>query len=78
MGRMQELTVWTQEVVEKLEEREAVPALGWLDLQGGVHVHSVEGQEVLCMFHHQVRPPREGLKIQQEERGTEVKGGGGV
>ena len=63
---MQELTVGPEEVVEQLEEREAVPALGRLNLKSGVHVDGVEGQEVLCMLHHEVRPPRKRLETQQE------------
>lgn len=59
--RMRELTVVAEEVVEKLEEGEAVPALGGLDLEGGIHVDGVEGQEVLCMLHHEVCPPCKGL-----------------
>lgn len=61
---MQVLTVQTEEVVEQLEKREAVPALGGLDLQSGVHVDGVKRQEVFGVLHHEVRPPRKGLETQ--------------
>lgn len=62
---MLSLTVHSQEVVEQLEEGEAVPAVGRLNLKSCVHVSRVQTQEGLCMLHHQVRPPGEGL---QDER----------
>lgn len=62
----QELTVQTEEVVEQLEKREAVPALGGLDLQSGVHVDGVKGQEVFSVLHHEVRPPRKCLETQHD------------
>lgn len=65
------LTVCPEEVVEELEKREAVPALGGLDLQSGVHVDGVESQEVLCMLHHEVSPPGERLRTQQEGQQTD-------
>ena len=67
---MLSLTVHSQEVVEQLEEGEAVPAVGRLNLKSCVHVGRVQTQEGLCMLHHQVRPPGEGL---QEERGTDTE-----
>lgn len=60
-----QLTVCPEEVVEQLEERKAVPALRGLDLQSGIHVYGVEGQEVFCMLHHEVRPPCKCLETQQ-------------
>lgn len=62
------LTVCPEEVVEQLKEREAVPALGGLDLQCRIHVGGVQCQEVLCMLHHEVRPPREGLARRRARR----------
>lgn len=64
------LTVCPEEVVEQLEERKAVPALGGLDLQSGIHVDGVEGQKVFCMLHHEVRPPCKCLETQQGGRAT--------
>lgn len=64
--RVRELTVQTEEVVEQLEKREAVPALGGLDLQSGVHVDGVKGQEAFGVFHHEVRPPRKRLETQHD------------
>lgn len=64
--RVGELTVQTEEVVEQLEKREAVPALGGLDLQSGVHVDGVKGQEVFGVLHHEVRPPRKRLETQHD------------
>lgn len=61
------LTVCPQEVVEQLEEREAVPAVGRLNLQSCVHVSRVQTQEGLCVFHHQVRPPRKGLRTESTD-----------
>lgn len=55
------LTVGPQEVVVQLEQREAVPGVDGLDVQSGVHVGSVQGQESLGVFRHQLGPPREGL-----------------
>lgn len=63
---IQELTVQTEEVVEQLEKWEAVPALGGLDLQSGVHVDGVKGQEVFGVLHHEVRPPRKRLETQHD------------
>lgn len=63
---MQELTVCPKEVVEKLEKREAVPALRGLDLQSSIHVDGIKGQKVFCMLHHEVCPPCKCLKTQQE------------
>lgn len=62
-------TVCSEEVVEQLEEWEAVPALGGLDLQRGVHVDGVKSQEVLRVLHHEVCPPRKRLERQHEEEG---------
>lgn len=59
--RNRKRTVRAEEVIKQLEEREAVPALRRLDLQGSVHVHSVHGQEGLSVLRHQVRPPGKGL-----------------
>ncbi|TNN84379.1 hypothetical protein EYF80_005372 [Liparis tanakae] len=67
---MWELTVSPEEVIEKLEEGKAVPALRGLDLQSGVHVDGIEGQEGLCMLHHEVCPPCKGLQTQQEGGNT--------
>lgn len=64
--RVRELTVQTEEVVEQLEKWEAVPALGGLDLQSGVHVDGVKGQEVFGVLHHEVRPPRKRLETQRD------------
>lgn len=64
--RIRELTVQTEEVVEQLEKREAVPALGGLDLQSGVHIDGVKGQEVFGVLHHEVRPPRKRLETHHE------------
>lgn len=74
MGQRRELTICPEEVVEQLEKGEAVPALGWLDLQGGVHVDGVKGQEVLCMLHHEVCPPCKRLETQQEGQQTGEQG----
>lgn len=71
-GRRVELTVCPKEVVEQLEEGEAVPALGRLDLQSGIHVNGVEAEEVFRVLHHEVGPPREGLERHRQgerERG---------
>lgn len=48
------LTIYPQEVVEQLEERETVPAVWRLNFQSRVHVGRVETQEGLGVFHHQV------------------------
>ena len=56
------LTVSSQEVVEELEQREAVPGVNGLDLQSGIHVGSVQGQEGLGVFGHHLWPPRESLR----------------
>lgn len=61
-----DLTVCSEGVIEQLEEREAVPALRGLDLQRGIHVNGIKGQEVLCMLHHEVRPPCKCLETQHE------------
>lgn len=66
----QELTVCPEEVVEQLEEGEAVPALRGLDLQSGIHVNGIKGQEVLCMLHHEVCPPCKRLETQHVEKQT--------
>lgn len=63
---IQELTVQTEEVVEQLEKREAIPTLGGLDLQSSVHVDGVKGQEVFSVLHHEVRPPRKRLETQHD------------
>lgn len=63
---MWELTIIPEEVVEQLEEGEAVPALRGLDLQSGIHINGIEGQEVFCMLHHEVCPPCKRLETQQE------------
>ncbi|TNN41241.1 hypothetical protein EYF80_048597 [Liparis tanakae] len=55
------LTVQSQEVVEHLEQREAVPRVHGLQLQSGVHVGSVQRQEGLGVGGHQIGPPRERL-----------------
>lgn len=60
------LTVCPEEVIEQLEEGEAVPALRGLDLQSGIHVDGIKGQEVFCMLHHEVCPPRKRLETQHE------------
>lgn len=65
---LQGLTVCPQEVVEQLEEREAVPALRGLDLQSCIHVSSIKGQEVLRVLHHEVCPPRKRLQTQRGGR----------
>lgn len=64
INKIPRLTVCTEEVVEQLEEGETVPALRGLDLQCGVHVDGVEGQEVFCMLHHEVCPPCKCLERQ--------------
>lgn len=46
------LTVSSQEVVEQLEEREAVPGVDRLHGKGWVHVGLVQGQEVGGVFSH--------------------------
>lgn len=66
MRQVHEHTICPEEVIEQLEKREAVPALRGLDLQSGIHVDSIEGQEVFCMLHHQVCPPCKSLKTQQD------------
>lgn len=66
----QELTVCPEKVIEQLEEGEAVPALRGLDLQSGIHVDGVKGQEVLCMLHHEVCPPCKRLETQHAEKQT--------
>lgn len=65
---MHEPTVCPEKVIEQLEEGEAVPALGGLDLQSGIHVDSIKGQEVLCVLHHEVCPPRKRLETQHGGR----------
>ena len=75
MEQAHELTVCPEEVIEELEKREAVPALGGLDLQSGIHVNGIEGQEVFCMLNHEVCPPGKRLQTQQE---GEQKGEQGV
>lgn len=71
---MRELTVCPEEVVEQLEEGEAVPALRGLDLQSGIHVDGIESQEVFCMLHHEVCPPCKRLETQQEGKQTDEQG----
>ena len=66
--RVKTRTVSPEEVIKQLEEREAVPALRRLDLQGSIHVYSIHGQEVLSMLHHEVCPPGEGLRRHQGRR----------
>lgn len=56
------LTIGSQEVVEELEYWEAVPGVNRLNLQGGIHVSSVQRQKCLSVFSHQLWPPRESLK----------------
>lgn len=70
MGQLHELTICPEEVIEQLEKGKAVPALRWLDLQSGIHVDGVEGQEVFRMFHHKVCPPCKCLETQQEGKQT--------
>lgn len=67
MSRRWPLTVTAQEVVEELEEREAVPGVDGLRLQRGVHVGSVQRQKGFGVFHHQLGPPGEGLKTPQKK-----------
>lgn len=64
------LTVCPEKVIEELEKRKAIPALGGLNLQSGIHVDGIESQEVFCMLHHEVRPPCKRLQTQQEGQQT--------
>lgn len=69
--RLSTLTISTQEIVEQLKERKAVPGVLWLHRQSCIHVYCVEGQESFSMLCHCLRPPGEslGFKHTQRERG---------
>lgn len=65
-GVVHELTVCPEEVIEKLEKGEAIPALRGLDLQSGIHVDGIKGQEVFCVLHHEICPPCKCLETHHE------------
>lgn len=69
---MLRLTVHPQEVIEELEERETVPAVRWLHLQGGIHVGRIQAEEGFSMFYHQVWPPCKCLWIEEGVRSKSI------
>lgn len=62
------LTFWSQEIVEELEERKAVPRVWRLNIEGSIHVHTKQWPEDLSMFYQQVTEPCKCLYMGNRQR----------
>ena len=65
-----EYTVHAEVVIEHLEEREAVPGVRQLGLEGGVHVHRKQRPKDLRMLHQQVAEPGKRLQDTHTHTGS--------